>query len=319
MSLEDKKINHEWQLRYNPKKLIRSFATINEMTYSCSFSSYSIPNVRFEMYCCVSVREVCYVILSKKPHTPVNATIAIECMSTNQIEQIHVDQWTDNCILKLQCFENNQQDFDEYDCDDVPVVMDFQCTITLHYFGVPKPQVLDNLCDRFKNFLTTSDLSDMTIVIDEKEIKVHKIILAAYSPIFLALFKADMSTESVNEKIIVTDIESDIMEKVIEFMYTGVIDPVLDFNVLLSILEVANKYEIIVLKELCEKKLSENMTINNVLKILERASLYGVPQLIETLISFMVERKSQIVALEDFADLYSRKPELLHEFFIRSI
>ncbi|KAK0072283.1 hypothetical protein PV326_000219, partial [Microctonus aethiopoides] len=316
MSQEEIKIIHEWQFRCNRKTHRISGASVNETTYSGSFRSNLIPNIEFEIFCCVSNNEICYVILSKKPTTPVNATIAIECMSTKQLEQIHVNQWTDNCILKFH-FEKAIRDSFHYGEFSG---LKFQCNITWRTFEKPKPQVLDNLYDRFKNFLTTSDLSDMTIANDEKEIKVHKMILAAYSPIFLALFKADMSTESVNKKIIVTvDIEDDIMEKVIEFMYTGVIEPVLDFNVLLSILEVADKYEIIVLKELCEKKLSENITIDNVLKILERASLYGVPQLIETLISFMVEGKSQIVALEGFADFYSRKPELLYEFFIRSI
>ncbi|KAK0078592.1 hypothetical protein PV325_002331 [Microctonus aethiopoides] len=77
------------------------------------------------------------------------------------------------------------------------------------------------------------------------------------------MLKAGMA-ESVNEQVVITDIEVDIMEKVIEFMYTGVIDPIPGFN-----------------------DLEEIVT------------------------------KSQIVALEDFADLYRRKPEILFEFIIR--
>ncbi|KAK0169824.1 hypothetical protein PV328_010462 [Microctonus aethiopoides] len=54
-------------------------------------------------------------------------------------------------------------------------------------------------------------------------------IFNAYSPVFLAMLKAGMA-ESVNEQVVITDIEVDIMEKVIEFMYTGVIDPIPGFN-----------------------------------------------------------------------------------------
>ncbi|KAK0161736.1 hypothetical protein PV327_008154 [Microctonus hyperodae] len=140
----------------------------------------------------------------------------------------------------------------------------------------------------------------------------------SYSPVFLAMFKADM-TETMNNCIVITDIKVDIMKKVIEFMYTGVLESTLDFNDLLSVLEVADKYEIMILKELCEERLTQRITISNVLMIFERASLYGVPQLMETLISFMVEKKLEIIASEDFANLYRRKPELLFEFFIRSI
>ncbi|KAK0161732.1 hypothetical protein PV327_008150 [Microctonus hyperodae] len=45
----------------------------------------------------------------------------------------------------------------------------------------------------------------------------------------------------------------------------------------------------------------------------------GVPQLIETVISFMVEHKSEIIKLEDFEDFYCRKPEILLEFAVRSV
>ncbi|KAK0161737.1 hypothetical protein PV327_008155 [Microctonus hyperodae] len=71
--------------------------------------------------------------------------------------------------------------------------------------------------------------------------------------------------------------------------------------------------------KLCEERLTKSITIDNALKILERASLYGVPQLIETLISFMVDEKLEIVSLDDFEDFYRRKSELLLDFIIRSI
>ncbi|KAK0092472.1 hypothetical protein PV326_001330 [Microctonus aethiopoides] len=80
----------------------------------------------------------------------------------------------------------------------------------------------------------------MMIVIDEKEILVHKIILAAHSTVFSAMFKAGLS-ESKNKRIIVIDIEVDIMQKVVEFMYTETINSLPEYGDLLSILKVADK------------------------------------------------------------------------------
>ncbi|KAK0083988.1 hypothetical protein PV325_007831, partial [Microctonus aethiopoides] len=301
MSQKDTKIKHEWQIVFNED----SYSGCEFETYSNVFTNSLIPGVKFEILCCVSRNEICHVVLSKTPHTPVNATITMEPLGKKQIEKKDVDRWTDNCIFKFK-FQKILQNLRHH---NVPSVIKFQCNITWRVIEIPKPQVLGSSCDRFKNFLITPDLSDMTIVIDETEFPVHKIILAAYSPVFLAMFKTDM-TESVNKRVVITDIEPDIMDNVIEFMYTGAIDPIPKFNDLLSILEVADKYEIKILKELCAENLSENITIDNVLKILERASLYGVPQLVETVISFMVKKKLQIVALENFSDLYRRKPEL---------
>ncbi|KAK0083982.1 hypothetical protein PV325_007825 [Microctonus aethiopoides] len=320
MSQKYIKINHEWYFDYNRNEY-GGFDHPSEIkVYSNFFETNSIPDVKFEIFCCIPSNEICHVFLSKTPHTPVSATIVIKSIHTQQSERKDVDCWSDSCTLKINfgnAIENILYDGDSSDDDFHPSPrIRFQCSIIWRTIENSEPLVLGNSCERFKNFLTSPDLSDMTIVINEKRIPVHKIILAACSPVFLAMFKADM-TESLNKQVIITDIEVDIMEKVIKFMYTGVIDPIPTFNDLLSILEVADKYEIKILKELCEKNLSENRTIDNVLKILERASLYGVPQLIETLISFMVETKSQIVALEDFADLYRRKPELLFEFVIR--
>ncbi|KAK0078593.1 hypothetical protein PV325_002332 [Microctonus aethiopoides] len=311
MSDKDIKIEHKGRLIYNGDRYGNyDFSTTKD--YLNSFESNLIPDVKFEIMCYVSTSKLCYVILSKTRETPVNATIAIEFIGIQKIERIvHVDRWTNYCTFKINIGTLLQGNTGSYGTYGITI----RCNITWHASKKPKLQVLDSLYDRFKNFLTVPDLSDMTIVIDEKEIPVHKIVLAVYSPVFLAMFKADM-TESVNKRIVVTDIEVDIMEKVIEFMYTSVIDPIPEFNDLLSILEVADKYQIMNLKELCKELLSENITIDNVLKILERASLCGVPQLMETLISFMVKEKLKIVELEDFADLYRRKPELLFKFVI---
>ncbi|KAK0072548.1 hypothetical protein PV326_014358, partial [Microctonus aethiopoides] len=275
---KDIEIRYQWIFNYNTDKY--GNCDISEIkVHSDSFKSSLIPNVTFEITCCVSNSKTYNVILSKTPYTPVNATIAIKSASKEQIGGIvHVDRWTNNCILGIN-IENLLQDALN---DGIKSISGryparkilFVCNITWRAFEKPKPQVLNNLCDRFKNFLTSPDLSDMTIVIDEKEIPVHKIILAACSPVLFAMFKADV-TEPVNTRFVVTDIEVDIMEKVIEFMYTGTIYPIPEFDDLLSILEVADKYQIINLKELCEEKLSQSMTIDNVLKILERASLCG--------------------------------------------
>ncbi|KAK0078591.1 hypothetical protein PV325_002330 [Microctonus aethiopoides] len=134
----------------------------------------------------------------------------------------------------------------------------------------------------------------MMIVIDEKEILVHKIILAAHSTVFSAMFKAGLS-ESKNKRIIVIDIEVDIMQKVVEFMYTETINSLPEYGDLLSILKVADKYEMEDFKFFCEKNLSEKITIENVLEILKENSLYGGLLLAKSVLHFMVKTNRQLL------------------------
>ncbi|KAK0083978.1 hypothetical protein PV325_007821 [Microctonus aethiopoides] len=314
MSQEDIKIQHEWEFN-----IIHPRVDYARFVYLNSFGTSLIPDVKFEIWSGILNKKECIIVLSKTPYTSANATIKIQMIDYTRTEHIiyqkDFNRWTDDITLKCNIDVNGQHIKFQ---NESAIYAKFQCNITWHGYDESKPLERDIIYDSLEHFLIASDFSDMIIVIGEKEIPVHKIILAAYSPVFLAMFKAGM-TESANKRIIVTDIEVDIMKKVIDFMYTGVIHPVPDIDVLISILEVADKYEIMTLEKLCEQKLLEKVRIGNVLEILDRTSSYQVPQLRQIITSFMVENKSTIVGLEKFADLHIRKPELFFDFIIKGI
>ncbi|KAK0083984.1 hypothetical protein PV325_007827 [Microctonus aethiopoides] len=314
MSQEDIKIQHEW----NFQSLNCTGTTIS--VYSNSFDTRLIAGVKIEIFSGILNRNECIVVLSKKPYIPANVTIKIQSRDLYGTEHIyyqnHANRWIDNWTVKFKFHPRHRNYLFNNDNLRYEVCARYQCDITWHGYDESERDVIYS---SLKHFLTAPDFSDMVIVIGEKEIPVHKIILAAYSPVFLAMFKANM-TESVDKRIVVTDIEVDVMEKVIDYMYTGVIHlQVPDIDVLISILKVADKYEIMTLKKLCEQKLSEKIKIENVLEILDRTSLYQVPQLRQTITSFMIKNKSSIVGLKGFADLHNRKPELLFEFVMTGI
>ncbi|KAK0169819.1 hypothetical protein PV328_010457 [Microctonus aethiopoides] len=310
MSEEDIKIQQEWEFEIiNP---VNNAAFV----YSNFFDTSLIAGVEIKIISAILNPEGLIVILSKTPNTPANATIKIQSTGFNSFGHInyqkHVNRWIDSCTLKFDFNMNGKTAYNK----NTEVYAKYQCDITWHGYDESERNVIHG--SLLEHILTASDFSDMIIVIGEKEIPVHKTILAANSPVFLAMFKTDMS-ESLNKQIVVTDTEVDIMEKVINFMYTGVIHPAPDIDALISILAVADKYEIMTLQKLCEQKLSEKIRIENVLEILDRISLYRVPRLRQIITSFMVKNKSTIVGLEGFADLHNRKPKLLFNFIRNSI
>ncbi|KAK0161734.1 hypothetical protein PV327_008152 [Microctonus hyperodae] len=298
MSQKDVQIHSDWRFMYE-----RGVSN-GLITYSNSFSSNSIHGVKFDIFCGLLKENECIIVLSKTPCTPADATFKILINSKAYTE--YIDGWINNCTFKYSLTSTCASPYAEYN---------FSCTITWHGFKDSLPNAIHA---NLKNFNSSPDLSDMKIVIGKEEIPVHKMILASYSPVFLTMFKANMK-ESRDKRIIVTDIDVNIMKKVIDFMYTGALHPDPEVPDLLSILNVAEKYEIMALKAFCERKLIKKMAVENVLEILDEPSVYGVPQLIQAATGFMIDHKSAIMKLEKFADLHRRKPELLVDFVVRTM
>ena len=66
----------------------------------------------------------------------------------------------------------------------------------------------------------SGDLCDVTIVVADQEFRAHKVILAASSPYFKAMF-ATAFDEKDHSKIIIQDIIPKYFEMILEFIYTG--------------------------------------------------------------------------------------------------
>ncbi|KAK0072880.1 hypothetical protein PV326_014025 [Microctonus aethiopoides] len=195
----DIQIEHSWHLEYTgyPYPFVQP--------YSASFVDELLPDVKFSIFCVVLNESQCKLVFSKKPCRPANATVQILLKYLDKKDKRHNYSWVDDCTLecdfsvqdpRCKSCKYHSPHFVEYT---------FTCCITWRGFIEPKQSVCD-VYGYLKHFLAVPDFSDTTIVIGEKEIPVHKIILAAYSPVFLAMFKAGM-TESTNKRIVVADIE----------------------------------------------------------------------------------------------------------------
>lgn len=78
-----------------------------------------------------------------------------------------------------------------------------------------------NLASQLGNLLETGLLSDVSLMLaDGKTFKAHKVILAARSPVFGAMFEHEME-ERKNGRVQILDVESDVFREVLQFIYTG--------------------------------------------------------------------------------------------------
>ena len=118
-------------------------------------------------------------------------------------------------------------------------------------------------------FYLSNELSDILIKCQNKSFKAHKVLLAASSPVFLAMFQADMK-ENRSQQVEIEDIKPDIVAGMLKFIYKRSSveyeeNPDMDF--VADLLVASDKYQMRNLKNVCQTQLSSHLQVENSLKV----------------------------------------------------
>ena len=148
------------------------------------------------------------------------------------------------------------------------------------------------LCQGLKKHLKNNVYSDVTIIVENKTFRCHKVILSSVSPYFEAMFASDMK-EAHNETIELIDMESEMFEKVLEFIYAA--SDVVDTENVSSLLQAAALLQIQPLQDRCESFMLDKIDNDNCIATWKLAS--GVD-------CKVLAQKAFIVILQEFANLW---------------
>jgi speckle-type POZ protein len=170
--------------------------------------------------------------------------------------------------------------------------------------------ILKGIQTNFRSLLETGLLSDFTLVVNGSEFAVHSSILIARSPFFAAMLYDDMK-EKRECKATLEEIETNVFEALLKFIYYGNVSQIEDLALKLFI--AADKYDIRDLRTLCGIKVYEVLTFDNVFEALKFADLYNLVHLKDRSIDFFIEnyrifKSSPDIGLESFA---KKNPNLL--------
>ena len=126
-----------------------------------------------------------------------------------------------------------------------------------------------NQCDALWNLYKDGTMSDVTFIIgsEQKEFKANKAFLAAHSSVFKAMLFGQMMESQLNSEIEIIDIEPKAFESVLKYCYCN--DPELSSNNVVSIKQIADKYQIDGLSKLCDRVFGECLNQNNFCKLLK--------------------------------------------------
>ena len=158
----------------------------------------------------------------------------------------------------------------------------------------------DNSNDAFECLAEFRDqglLCDLLLSVDNKEIRAHRIILAAVSPYFRAMFLGKL-VESNQNRVVLHDFDASAIESIVQYAYTGVVE-IDEFNVQ-SILYASALLQIDVVKQACCEFLLKVLDVSNCLGIRSLAETLSCHELFEKAHQFVVDHFGDILKQEEF-------------------
>ena len=83
----------------------------------------------------------------------------------------------------------------------------------------------------------------------------HKLILAAHSEMFSAMFSHKDTVENIQSRLKITDFDSIVVGQMLKYLYVGELPKELAIENLTQLLKIADKYQLGLLKSDIEEKL----------------------------------------------------------------
>lgn len=160
--------------------------------------------------------------------------------------------------------------------------------------------------------LSGGKFSDVVIIVDGREIRAHKSILAARSVVFAAMFEHDME-ENKRNRVEITDLDYDVVSKMVQFIYSGSVDGIDEMAH--GLLPCADKYALDRLKVMCEESLCSQVTVESAADLLMLAEKHGAYRLKATAIDFISTRAHDVVNTPGWKTLSEQRPQLIVEAF----
>ena len=183
-----------------------------------------------------------------------------------------------------------------------------------HMGNLKNSNLINNNCkveEEVKNYLEIlcedSRFSDVTLVVENKELKAHKCILAVASPIFSSIFEQNEKEKS-NSVITISDLSYEVAAEMLHFIYKKEVEHLHD--VAHELIGVAHRYGISELKKVCEESLCQNIKLDNALKLLVIADLNNAKGLKDDALRFIVAHKKDFIDNEELKEIIKTNPEL---------
>ncbi len=161
----------------------------------------------------------------------------------------------------------------------------------------------------FGKMLDDHKLSDVQLLCDGVTFKCHKLVLAARSDVFRAMFSHETTKEAITSEIEITDSSPDAIRQMLKFLYTDECEAMEDYA--LELLPLADKYNLLRLRLKCEWWMAENICDDNAADILRLADMHNSLEVSTVAANYMVLHMESIKATEGWERMRKEWPRAL--------
>ncbi|XP_035207539.1 TD and POZ domain-containing protein 3-like [Stegodyphus dumicola] len=168
---------------------------------------------------------------------------------------------------------------------------EFVPTVNCHYFS-----------NDFLKLYKSGKFSDVSIIAGWKIFSTHKFILSARSSVFRRMLEAEM-IESRNGVIEISDIDPDVVDKMLSFLYTGKLEPPLKETIMQKLYSAADKYDIPALLKIGSSFLKSNLTVKGVCEVLHLAHLHSDKDLYKTALAYFNAHSKEVFATDEWKNM----------------
>ncbi|XP_008330229.1 kelch-like protein 7 [Cynoglossus semilaevis] len=170
---------------------------------------------------------------------------------------------------------------------------------------------LSSIMGSMNNLRKQGILCDVTLVVQGKYFPAHRVVLAAASHFFNLMFTTRMM-ESMSHEVELRSAEPEIIEILIEFIYTAQIS--VNGSNVQSLLDAANQYQIEPVKKMCVEFLKGQIDATNCLGISALADCMDCPELKAAAEDFFQLHFTEVYKLDEFLLLdVEQLTRLLHQ------
>eukprot|EP00092_Neocalanus_flemingeri_P008682 GFUD01009352.1.p1 GENE.GFUD01009352.1~~GFUD01009352.1.p1 ORF type:complete len:387 (-),score=114.19 GFUD01009352.1:91-1194(-) len=177
------------------------------------------------------------------------------------------------------------------------------------------PAVMDDTSRFFasmKSLMLDPKHSDVILQCQGEKFHCHKSILGARSTVFSKMFDANMK-EATCGLVEINDVEPDIVETMVEFIYTGGVTKQVDD--LAKVVYVADKYRLEGLLDFCFRKFDIDRDDDQLVEMLLLADKHNLDQFKDLAMKRIIVNKAKYIADENFRCKIQDHPEILFELF----
>ncbi|XP_029472444.1 kelch-like protein 6 isoform X1 [Rhinatrema bivittatum] len=151
-----------------------------------------------------------------------------------------------------------------------------------------------------ENLRLENSLTDVILCVDNKEFSCHRVVLAAASNYFRAMFCNDLK-EKNEQKIPIHGVDADSMQVLLDYTYTSKV--LITKHNVQKVLEAASLFQFLQMVDACASFLTEALLPENCVGILRLADTHCLDTLKQQVQSYIIQNFPQVMRQEEFLEL----------------